>query len=53
MEKSQFNIFHGDCCAIMHSLHQERKIINHIITDPPYAISQKNNFHTMNKTELA
>lgn len=44
MEKSQFNIFHGDCCAIMRSLRQERQIIDHIITDPPYAISQKKQF---------
>ena len=49
MKKSQFNIFHGDCCAIMHNLHQQGQIINHIITDPPYAISQKNSFHTMKK----
>ena len=41
MEKSQFNIFHSDCCAIMHNLHQQGQIINHIITDPPYAILQR------------
>ena len=46
MKKSQFNIFHGDCCTIMHSLRQQGEIINHIITDPPYAISQKNSFHS-------
>ena len=49
MEKSQFNIFHGDCCSIMRSLNQERRIINHIITDPPYAISKKNSLYTMKK----
>ena len=32
----------------MENLYQERQIVNHIITDPPYAISQENNFHTMN-----
>ena len=49
MEKSKFNIFHGDCRAIMRSLHQQGQVFNHIITDPPYAISQKNSFHTMKK----
>ena len=49
MKKSQFNIFHDDCCAIMRSLRQQEKSINHIITDPPYAISRKNSFHTMKK----
>ena len=49
MSQAKFNIFHGDCCAIMHNLHQQGQIINHIITDPPYAISQKNSFHTMKK----
>ena len=28
---------------------KERQIINHIITDPPYAISKKNSLHTMKK----
>ena len=49
MNQAKFNIFHGDCCAIMRSLNQERRIINPIITDPPYAISKKNSFHTMKK----
>ena len=49
IKKSKFNIFHGDCCEIMRSLRQQGQVFNHIITDPPYAISQKNSFHTMKK----
>ncbi|WP_202593236.1 DNA-methyltransferase [Moraxella macacae] len=32
----------------MQTLLNKNQLVNHIITDPPYNISQNNNFHTMN-----
>lgn len=40
-------LYHADCIAIMQDLYKQNKMVNHIITDPPYAISADNNFHTM------
>lgn len=42
------NLYHSDCIAQMQQIKNDNIIINHIITDPPYAISKENNFHTMN-----
>ena len=43
-----YQLFNDDCMNVMKNLQQQSKMVNHIITDPPYAISQNNNFHTMN-----
>lgn len=45
-EKCQ--IFYNDCIIQMKQMQNDNLVINHIITDPPYAISKDNNFHTMN-----
>ena len=39
-------LYHGDCLDVIKTL--DGITVNHIITDPPYAISADNNFHTMN-----
>lgn len=41
-------IYHTDCIEKMRELRQKNIVVNHIITDPPYAISVENQFHTMN-----
>lgn len=41
-------LYHTDSLKKMYELKQNDIVINHIITDPPYAISQENQFHTMN-----
>ncbi|VEG13913.1 DNA-methyltransferase [Moraxella cuniculi] len=41
-------IFNDDCIMVMKNLRKQSKFVNHIITDPPYVISQENNFHTLN-----
>lgn len=41
-------IFNNDCITQMQKMKNDNITINHIITDPPYAISKENNFHTMN-----
>lgn len=40
-------IFHQDCIIQMQQMQKDNMTINHIITDPPYAISKDNNFSTM------
>ncbi len=50
------NSFHPSACHLYHadSLHKMAELakqgisVHHIITDPPYAISAENQFHTMN-----
>ena len=43
-------LHHGDCLEVMKSIPDNS--IDAIITDPPYNISQKNNFHTMNRAGI-
>ncbi|ARC03020.1 site-specific DNA-methyltransferase [Neisseria gonorrhoeae] len=40
-------IYHTDCIAKMREMGKQNRIVQHIITDPPYAISVENQFHTM------
>lgn len=40
-------IYHSDCIAQMREMRLQNRIVQHIITDPPYAISAENQFHTM------
>lgn len=40
-------IYQGDCLQIMQTMKEKSIVVNHIITDPPYSISSKNQFHTM------
>lgn len=45
---SSLDLFNADClCQLERMAHHHTKV-HHIITDPPYAISSTNNFHTMN-----
>ncbi|WP_439234183.1 DNA-methyltransferase [Lonepinella koalarum] len=48
MEQLSCQLFHSDCQIIMRDLANKNQQVDHIITDPPYAISQHNNFHTLN-----
>ena len=43
-----FQIYHSDCISIMQEMREKNIKVDHIITDPPYSISAKNQFHTMN-----
>ena len=40
-------IFHTDCFVKMRDMLNQGIKVDHIITDPPYAISTENQFHTM------
>jgi site-specific DNA-methyltransferase (adenine-specific) len=42
-----FKIYHSDCISIMQEMREKNIKVDHIITDPPYSISAKNQFHTM------
>ena len=44
-----YKIYNGDCLEIMDSLIEEGIKVDCILTDPPYMIARKNNFHTMGR----
>ena len=48
-ENVNFDIYNADSYKFIHKLKESKVIVNHIITDPPYNISQDNNFDTMRK----
>ena len=41
------SIIHGDCLEVMRGI--THKSVDMILTDPPYNVSQKSNFHTMGR----
>jgi len=43
----KFEIYLGDSYKIIEDFIREGKVVNHIITDPPYNISKENNFSTL------
>lgn len=43
----QVELYHVDCIEQMKKWREQGFTVNHIITDPPYAISSENQFHTM------
>lgn len=45
---NNIQLFNEDCIRQLQKLHHAGQRVHHIITDPPYAISSVNNFHTMN-----
>lgn len=47
-KNNSFQIFQQDCIEKLKIFHKNGLIVDHIITDPPYAISRENNFSTMN-----
>lgn len=46
--KANYQIFYSDCANLFQNLQSQGIKASHIITDPPYAISKENNFHTLN-----
>jgi len=47
LENKKYAIYCDDAYNKIHELHKTGLTVNHIITDPPYNISQDNNFSTM------
>jgi site-specific DNA-methyltransferase (adenine-specific) len=47
MNKDNIKIYNGDAYVLIDELIRDKVTVNHIITDPPYNISQDNNFTTM------
>ena len=47
MKDWENKLIKGDCIKVMKTLSQKDIIFDAIITDPPYNISRKNNFHTL------
>ena len=47
MKNIKFKIYNTDGIKFMQNLAKSGEKVSHIITDPPYNISQKNNFSTM------
>lgn len=43
----KYTLIHGNSLTTIKELQKNGTIVNHIITDPPYNISQTNNFSTM------
>ena len=48
----RYKLYNGDCLEIMDKLIEEDVKVDAIITDPPYMIAKKNNFHTMGRTGI-
>lgn len=48
ISKDDFQLYLGNAYNIIKEMKKNNLKVNHIITDPPYNISQKNNFDTMN-----
>ena len=46
-EISKLKIYHNDAYKQIENFLADGVMVDHIITDPPYNISQDNNFHTM------
>lgn len=44
----RYSLHMGDACTVIDELISSNVTVNHIITDPPYNISHKNNFNTLN-----
>lgn len=44
---SNYDIYNGDAYKTIEILRENNIVVDHIITDPPYNISQDNNFNTM------
>ena len=47
-----YKLYNGDCLEVMDKLIEEGVKVNCIITDPPYMIAKKNNFHTMGRAGI-
>lgn len=49
---NNIKLFNGDCLKVMDKLIEKGIKVDTIITDPPYNISQKNNFKTMGRNGI-
>lgn len=49
VEKENYKLYLGDCLEVMDKLIEQGIKVDAIITDPPYMIARKNNFHTMGR----
>ena len=47
-----YKLYNGDCLEVMDRFIEEGLKVNCIITDPPYMIAKKNNFHTMGRNGI-
>lgn len=47
IETEKYSLYNDDAYSIIKKMKKEQKMVSHIITDPPYNISQENNFSTM------
>ena len=47
IETDNYQLIHGNSYTLVKELKQNNIVVDHIITDPPYNISQENNFSTM------
>lgn len=52
MKLEKYLLFNDDAYSLVEKLHAEGVKVDHIITDPPYNISQDNNFNTMKHPRL-
>lgn len=57
LSREEFNsenikLYNDDAQRIIQKLIKNKQLVNHIITDPPYNISQKNNFNTLKNHRL-
>lgn len=50
IEKDKIKIYFHDAFTFVKELKKRNVLVNHIITDPPYNISKKNNFKSMNNS---
>ncbi len=48
IKKDNYELYNGNSNYIINFFKKNNLLVDHIITDPPYSISQKNNFNTMN-----
>lgn len=44
---NNIQLYNGDCIEIMQSLIEQNIKVDAVITDPPYNISRKTNFHIL------
>ena len=49
---NNINLLNGDCLELMNGLSSSGLKFDAVITDPPYNISRKNNFKTMNRAGI-
>ncbi|KAA6225194.1 DNA (cytosine-5-)-methyltransferase [Campylobacter sp. LR291e] len=48
---NKYSVYNGDAYVMIENFIKQGIRVNHIITDPPYNISKKNNFSTMNSAK--